>query len=179
MYITNAQVASFLNVVLSVLEQAVVDDIISAVEAYANNFCNRLFIVSGAQTEKFDGGKNTFFIKFPPINVITSVTVDGQVENPADVFNYKSHIKLASTPPLGNQNVVIVYTSAVTLPDDLKHALIRWAGQIFKSREDAGKDVSRVTVGSVSVDWLVQQTANSGIPDFVLNVLNKYKIEPL
>lgn len=179
MYIVNADVASFLNVTLSAPEQAVVDDIILAVEAYANNFCNRLFIVSGAQTEKFDGGKNTFFIKFPPINEVTSVTVDGHAENPADVFNYKSHIKLASTPLLGNQNVEIVYTSAVTLPDDLKHALIRWAGQIFKSREDAGKDVSRVTVGSVSVDWLAQQTANSGIPDFVVTVLNKYKIEPL
>lgn len=179
MYITNAQVASFLNVVLSVPEQAVADDIIAAVEAYANNFCNRLFIVSGAQTEKFDGGKNTFFIKFPPINAITSVTVDGHVENPADVFNYKSHIKLTSIPPLGNQNVVIVYTSAVTLPDDLKHALIRWAGQIFKSREDAGKDISRVTVGSVSVDWTPQQAVSSGVPDFVMNVLGKYKLETL
>lgn len=179
MYITNAQVASFLNVVLSVPEQAVVDDIIAAVEAYANNFCNRLFIVSGAQTEKFDGGKNTFFIKFPPINTVTSVTVDGNAENPTDVFNYKSHIKLASTPPLGNQNVVIVYTSAVTLPADLMHALIRWTAQIFKSREEAGKDANKVTVGSVSIEWLAQQAASLGIPDFVLNVLNKYKLETL
>lgn len=179
MYITNAQVASFLNVTLSAPEQAVVDDIILAVEAYANNFCNRLFIVSGAQTEKFDGGKNTFFIKFPPINAVTSVTVDGHVENPADVFNYKSYIKLAFAPLPGNQNVVIVYTSAVTLPDDLKHALIRWTAQIFKSREEAGKDASKVTVGSVSIEWLAQQVASLGIPDFVLNVLNKYKLETL
>lgn len=176
MYITNAEVASFLNVTFSPADQAVVDDIIAAVEAYANDYCNRLFIVSGNQTEKFDGGINAFFVKYPPINTIVSVTIDGSPYNLAGVFNYKSHVMLSTTPSSGNQNIVIVYTSAVTLPNDLKHALIRWAGQIFKSREDGGKDVSRVTVGSVSIDWLIKE---GGVPDFVLKVLNRYRLDPI
>jgi len=176
MYIVNTQVASFLNVTFTPAEQAVVDDIIAAVEEYANSYCNRLFIVSGNQTEKFDGGVSAFFVKYPPIDVIVSVTIDGSLYNPANVFNYKSHVKLQTNPLPRRQNVVIVYTSAVTLPDDLKHALIRWTAQIFKSREDAGKDVSRVTVGSVSIDWLVRQ---GGVPDFVQAVLNRYRLDPI
>lgn len=176
MYITNAQVASFLNLALSVPDQTVVDDIIAAVEAYANDYCNRLFIVSGNQTEKFDGGVDSFFVKYPPINTIVSVTVDGSAYNLSNVFNYKSYVKLLTRPLAGRQNVVIVYTSAVALPNDLKHAFIRWAGQIFKSREDGGKDVSRVTVGSVSIDWLIKE---GGVPDFVLKVLNRYRLDPI
>lgn len=176
MYIINAQVASFLNVTFTPTEQAVVDDIIAAVEEYANSYCNRLFIVSGNQTEKFDGGVDAFFVKYPPINIIVLVTVDGSLYNLADVVNYKSYVKLQTKPLTGSQNVVIVYTSSITLPNDLKHALIRWTSQIFKSREDGGKDVSRVTVGSVSIDWLVRQ---GGIPDFVQTVLNRYRLDPI
>lgn len=176
MYITNVQVASFLNVTFTPAEQAVVDDIIAAVEEYSNSYCNRLFVVSGNQTEKFDGGVNTFFVKYPPINTIVSVTIDGSSYNLTDVFNYKSYVKLQTKPLAGKQNVVIVYTSSITLPNDLKHALVRWTGQVFKSREDGGKDVSRVTVGSVSVDWLVRQ---GGIPDFVQAVLNRYRLDPI
>lgn len=176
MYITNAQVASFLNVTFTPADQAAVDDIVAAVEEYANSYCNRLFVVSGNQTEKFDGGVDAFFVKYPPINTIVSVTIDGSPYSLTDVFNYKSYVKLQTKLLAGRQNVVIVYTSGITLPNDLKHALIRWTGQIFKSREDGGKDVSRVTVGSVSIDWLIKE---GGIPDFVLKVLNRYRLDPI
>ncbi len=179
MYITNAQVANFLNVILDPAEQAVVDDIIAAVEAYANDYCNRLFIVSGNQTEKFDGGVNIFFPKYPPVDTITSFNVDGSVYDLADVLNYKTYIKTQTLVSLGFQNVEIKYQSAVSLPEDLKHALVRWAAEIFQSSNSAGKDISRFTAGSVTVEYESSGAdTNNAIPSFVREVFNRYRLDP-
>jgi hypothetical protein len=85
-------------------------------------------------------------------------------------------MKLASPAIDLPRTVVIVYrTSANAIPGDLKHALIRWVADIFKSQDDAGKTTARWSEGPVSVDYLVQD----GIPKFVEMVLNTYRLQPI
>jgi len=171
-YITYTDIETFLNLTLSASGQSLVNAIIPAVETFAENYCNRKWNISGNLTEYFDGGVDIFFPAYPPIAAIVSVEVDGSSYNLADVFNYKSYIKLESKAPLSNRNVKIVYTSAAILPDDVKHALVRWTSEIFKSSDDAGKTTQRVNVGSVNVEFLTQD----GIPKYVELVLNKYRL---
>jgi len=174
-YIVFQDVESFLNLTLSTNGQVLVNSLIPSIESFAESYCNRKWSVSGNQTEYFDGGTNTFFVKYPPINTIVSVDVDTYSYQLSDVYNYGSYVKMDSRAVRGNRNVKIVYTSAIGLPADLKHALIRWVSEIFKSSSDAGKTTSRVSVGSVNVEFLTQD----GIPKYVEMVLNKYRLAPM
>lgn len=175
MYITNSDVAKFLNISLTVSGQSLVDDLIAAVEKYAEDYCNRKWSVAGEQTELYDGNVDTFLVKYPPITSISSIKVNGDalIAN-TDYFNYSTYIKLKGKAIDLPQTVEIKYTSGVSLPADLKHALVRWTAEIFKSQEDAGKTISRYSIGSISVDFLNQD----GIPKFVEMVLNKYRLLP-
>lgn len=174
-YITNADIATYLNITLSANGETLVDSLIPAVEAFAESYCNRKFSVSGAQTETFDGGVDIFFPQATPVGSITSVTVDGTALTAGDSYNYGSYIRLGSPASSGYRNVVVVYTSAATPPADLKQALIQWIAQMFKESEDAGKTAKRVAFGSVSMDFLAQD----GMPKFVELVLNRYRLPVL
>lgn len=180
-YITKTDVANFLSVTLTPAQGDLLDnDIIPAVSRFSDEYCNRKFEVSGNQTEIFDGGVNAFFVKYPPIDTVISVTIDGSPYDLSNAHNYKSFIRLDTTPTLKPQNVVIVYTSAVSLPEDVKNALVRWAGEIFQSAESSGKDISRFSAGSVTVEYKNSGiNADNAMPPFVLDVLKRYRIEPL
>ncbi len=175
-YIAYTDVETFLNITLSAGGQTLVNAIISAIEAFVDDFCNRKWAVTGNQTEKFDGGTDTFFVKYPPITTIVSVKEDGATLDASDdYYNYGSYVKLAVAAVDKPQTVEIVYTSGATLPSDLKHAIVRWVSEIFKTQEDAGKTVSRVSTGALSVDFLTQD----GIPKYVEMVLKKYRLKPI
>ena len=171
-YATHADVASFLGVTLTSDEQTVVTGIISALQAYIDKAVNRSFEVSGNQTEVFDGNIDTFFVKAPPIATIVSVTVEGNPYDLSDVFSYGSYIKLASRAPSGHHNVTIVYSSAITVPADVKHAVVRWAGETFQTRDESGKTISRLSLGQYSVEYLTK----AGAPEFIELVLKRYRL---
>ncbi len=173
-YILYTDIQSFLNITLSAAGQTLVNDLIAAMEKFAEDYCNRKWSVTGAQTEKFDGNVDVFFVKYPPIASITSVKIDGTLLDTTDYFNYTHYVKLTGKAKDLPQTVEIIYTSGVTLPTDLKHALVRWVSEIFKTQEDAGKTVSRFTAGAISTDFLTQD----GIPKYVEMVLNKYRLRP-
>ncbi len=174
-YIVYQDIDKFLNITLTANGQTLVNELINAVEAFAEDYCNRKWSVTGAQTEKFDGNTDTFFVKYPPINTVTSVKEDGSTLTAnEDYYVYKTYVKFAVKAVDKLQTVEIVYTSAVALPNDLKHALVRWVSEIFKTQEDAGKTVSRISAGSISFDFLTQD----GIPKYVQMVLNKYRLSP-
>lgn len=177
-YITRTDIETFLNITLNSNGQALVDALIPAVEKYAEDFCERNWSTGASTdiTETFDGGTDMFFPRICPIASVQSVTINGSTYPLSNAYNYGSYIKLASPAIDLPRAVVIVYrTSANTVPNDLKHALIRWVADIFKSQDDAGKTTSRWSEGPVSVDYLVQD----GIPKFVEIVLNKYRLQPV
>lgn len=180
-YITKTDVANFLSVTLSSAQGDLLDnDIIPAVSRFADEYCNRKFEVSGNQSEAFDGGVNAFFVKYPPVDAIISVTIDGSPYNLSNAHNYKSFIRLDTTPTVKPQNVVIVYTSNVSLPEDVKHALVRWAAELFQSSSSAGKDIQRFSAGSVTIEYRNDNSlSRSALPSFVEAVLNRYRIEPV
>ncbi len=174
-YILYNDIQTFLNITLTTNGQTLVNELIAAAEAFAEDYCNRNWTVTGAQTEKFDGDTDTFFVKYPPINTVTSVKEDGSTLTAnEDYYVYKTYVKFAVKAVAKPQTVEIVYTSAVTLPNDLKHALVRWVSEIFQTQEQAGKTVSRISAGSISFDFLTQD----GIPKYVQMVLNKYRLSP-
>jgi len=176
MYITYSDVGNFLNITLNANGQAVVNPIIEAIEAFVERECNRKWSNDNNDiTEKFDGnGQDKFFVQQVPIASITSITVDGTPLAATDYFNYKSYIRvnwpLFSLP----QGVVILYKSAATsIPKDLKHGMIQWAAQLFKSHDDAGKVASRVTTGAgISVDYITKDA----VPLFMEQLIRAYRV---
>lgn len=180
-YLTDADVSNLLSITLTQAQKDLLNnDVIPAVSKYADDYCNRSFEITGEQTEIFDGGVNTFFPKYPPVNTITSFKVNGSAYNLADVLNYKSYLKTQTLTSPGFQNVEIKYQSAISLPEDLKHALVRWAAEIFQSSISAGKDISRFTAGSVTVEYESSDaSSDNALPSFVQEVLTRYRLEPV
>lgn len=178
-YITDTDVANFLDQSLTQAQKDLLNnDIIPAVSKYADDYCNRSFAISGEQIEIFDGGVNIFFPAYPPVDTINSFKVDGSEYELSAVYNYKTYIKTNSATRHGFKNVEIKYTSAITLPDDLKHALVRWAGEIFKSSTSAGKDISKFTAGSVSIEYENSGVgSDNAVPSFAKGVLDRYRLE--
>lgn len=176
-YIIYTDVQNFLEVTLTAAEQTVVNGLIAAFEAFIDDFCNRTWTKSSSTdiTEQFDGGVNTFLVKYPPIASVQSITIDGEIYDLSNVFNYGSYIKLATTPSQDFQNVVIIYrTSANAIPADLKQAIVRWVSEIFKTHKEAGKSLSRLSVGSISMEYTTQES----MPSYVKEVINKYRLPP-
>lgn len=171
-YIAKADVATLLNITLTPQGETLVDALIPAVEAYAESYCNRKWGNQANLTEYFDGGQRLYFVSNPPITTLTSIAIDGVTLLSPYYYNYGSYIRLADAASVGYRNVVITYTSNQGVPNDLKHALIRWVAQIFKAAEDGGKVGKRVQIGTVEIDYLV----TSEIPEFVQKVLDRYQL---
>ena len=177
-YITHADVETFLNITLNSSGESTVDAIIPAVEAYAERYTNRTFSQTTQKTQLFDGGADTFFPSNVPIDLEedVTVTIEGTAVDSTEIFVYPTYIKLGFLVGRGNRTVSITYTPAETLPADLKHALIRWTAEIFKSSEDAGKTIKRARVGDqVEMEFLTQD----GVPAYVQNVLDAYRLPNL
>lgn len=176
-YIAKTDVETFLNITLTANGQALVDVLIAAIEAYVDRECNRTWTKGSGDniTETFDGGTDIFFTQ-NPVASIQSFTINGSAYDLNNIYNYGSYLKTKSIVGTNPREIVIVYrTSANTIPPDLKHAIIRWVAEIFKSQDDAGKVASRVTSGPVSVEYLTQD----GIPKFVEDVIKHYRLYPM
>lgn len=175
-YFARTDVESFLNVTLTTPQgQNLVDMLIPALEARANRHCNRRWAVSGQQVETFDGGQQTYFPSISPIGSVASITVDGTTLSTSEYFVYSGYIRLDYPAIRGNRNVVITYTANVALPEDVKLALVQWAATIFKSAQDAGMLAKRVKFGQADVEYLLRD----GMPQFVKDVLDSYRLPPV
>jgi hypothetical protein len=178
-YLAYTDLEAFLNITLAAGGVSLANAIIAGISAYVDRYCNRTWTnTSNTEiTETFDGGVDTFFVENPPIASVVSVTEDGDTLSLADedYYVYDTYVKFPVKAFSGNQSVVIKYkTSATTIPADLKHALIQWASQIFKSQSDGGKVATRVSSGPVAVEFV----AKDGVPQFVQMVLDAYRLTP-
>lgn len=178
-YIAKTDIETFLNITLQTQGENIVNAIIPAIQALVNNYCNRSWDHASNDeiTEKFDGGEVSYFVKNPPIASVVTLTVDGTVytEN-SDFYVYDDYIRLSARASNFPKAVVIKYkTSATTVPADVKHAMVQWVAQLFKSQSDAGKVVSRVSAGTVSYDYMTR----ADMPDFVRMVLNQYRVSTI
>jgi hypothetical protein len=177
-YIAKTDIETFLNITLATNGETLVTALITALDAFADSYCNRTWTnTSNTEiTELHDGGTDTFFPANPPIASITSVKVDGVLYDSSSIYNYGSYVLLSTKVNYGYQNIEIKYkTSATAIPADLKHALVQWVSQIFKSQSDAGKVVSKVSTGPVNIEYLTKD----GIPQFVQIMLDKYRLTPV
>ncbi len=176
-YIVNTDVGKYLNITLTTDGQALVDSLIAAVDAYIDSYCNRTWTINSTTNivETFDGNIDTLFPK-QHVKTIVSITENGQALDTSKYWNYGSYIKLAHTAIDLPQTIVLTYkTDDNALPIDLKQAEIQWVADMFKSANDAGKVTSRVSMGPIGVDFLVQD----GIPKFVAMIITKYRLQPV
>lgn len=190
MYITYSDIETYLGITLTAPQQAQVTAIIEGLEAFINTYCNRQFTV-GNYVETYDGNTDTFTIANPPVTAINSITVDGSAVDNADIYNYGSFIRLAGKAGAGLLNVAIDYEGGLAFPDDLKFALIQWTANEYQAIGSGGQDVESVQIGQVSINYDTSSnnessTSNSvfgkdggGLPPYVANVLEKYKLEPM
>lgn len=183
-YATYTDIEAFLNITLTAGGQSLVTTLIAEINAFVDNYCNRTWTKEASEdiTETFDGGTDKYFVDYPPIASVTSVTTgitssySGDVlsEDDDEFYVYDTYVRLAVPASNTPRSVQIVYrTSATALPADLKLAIVRWVAEIFKSQDSAGKSVKRVTTGPMTVEYLTKD----GIPDYVLRVLNRYKLK--
>ena len=173
-YIDSTDIENFLGLDLQTNGQTQVDALIPAIEAYFERQCNRKWSYSGNQVETFDGNTDTFFVKAPPIASVVSITDDGLAISTDDIYAYDSYIKLGYRTTNKRRCVVITYTTDATLPADVKHAMVRWVAQIYKEAKDAGKPVSRVSMGPMSVEFTAKE-----VPQFVKDVIAAHRLRPV
>jgi hypothetical protein len=189
--ITKTQVAEYLNITLTAPQIAILDnEILPSISQYVRSYCNRSFDTSGTEfTEAFDGGFPTFFVKEIPITSITHVKVDTDPISSDDYVNKISYVQLKYIPFKGFNNVEIKYKSGQALPADMKFALIQWASELLgESGDDTGisssDEIKRFTAGSVSIEYRDDpgeaSTLAGGVfvPGYVLDVINRYRVEP-
>jgi hypothetical protein len=174
-YVARSDIETFLNITLNTNGQNTVDAIIPAIEAFVDDYTNRTWTKASGDNiiETYDGGQTLYLPKITPIASVQSIVIDGTTLSTDDYYVYEDYIRLAEKASSGYRNVVITYrTSANSAPADLKHSIVRWVSEIFKSQDSGGKTVSRVTMGPMTIDYLTKD----GIPAYVEKVLNKYRI---
>lgn len=185
-YVTLTDIQNYLGITLTGNGQNVVNALIPNLSFALDNYCNRTWTNTQGQniTELFDAGTDTFFVSQPDIDQVISVSVGGVPWSSNYIFNYKTHVRLYTSPqtilllnPVRFQAVQIVYTSlAYALPADAKQALIMWIAQAFQQSSDAGRSPNRVTTGSVTVEF---NPENLAMPKFVRAILDNYRLTPI
>lgn len=193
-YITKAELEAYSGITLTDNGVALFNLLLPSMQEMIDNYCERSWNFSNPVIETFDaiqGGASpyptdTFFVKYPSVTAINSITIGGQVWDLTYAYNYKTHIKLSINPqpillvnPLGFQSVVISYNSdsAGALPSPVKLALIEWVARKMQTATDAGKEAAQVQTGTVSVRY--KEDKVGGIPDFVRVVLDSYRLMPI
>ena len=173
-YLTNENVADFLNITLEAAGAALVDDIIASLSAYVDGATGRTWS-TGASTdivEKFDGGGSQFVVSKAPINTVSSVKVDGVTLTADEYYVYGYMVRTDRFTSPGFLNVEITYrTTATTIPADLKHALLQWVAQVFKASTDGGKIATRFSSGPVSMDFAVKE----GVPELMQVMIARHR----
>lgn len=179
-YISPSDVAVFTNTTLEANGTAFLTAVIPALEAAIESAANRTWSITAGQTETFDGGVTRLFPKHTPISEVTSLTVNGNpLTQNTDFYVMPSYIRLAYTVTSGIQNVVLTYTPAETVPADVKLALTRWAALLItqenNSATDAAGPVQKIEMGPMSVQYATRQLINDPLPDFVAEVVARYR----
>lgn len=176
-YITNTDVATYLDIELSENAKPIVDSLINAVEETVDNYTGRTWKNDTSNiTEKFDGGVNKFFVAKPTIDTIVSVNVNGSAFDLSSVYNYGTYILLDGVVSRGYQNVEITYTTKAVgdaLPKSIKQAVTQWVAEQFKAAEDAGRLATEVVTGPMRVMF---KSSEDDMPDYVRRVLDQYKL---
>jgi hypothetical protein len=175
-YLTTSDIESFLNITLEPDGVTLVQAIIDALSEYVDDYCGRTWTY-GADTEiteVFDADSSIIKPEAVPVASIVSVTDNGNEIDSEVIYNYGNYIRIDTGLSGKYRAITLVYkTAATTIPKPLKHALVQWAAQIFKSQADAGKEVTRVNSGPVSVDYA---RSNAGVPEFVQLIMKKYRL---
>lgn len=175
-YLLYTDVENFLNITLEAPGQSVVNEIILALTEYVDSYCNRTWSYGDDDeiTETFDADSQIIRPIAVPVSEVISLTDDGVEIDSSLIYNYRTFLKIGAVLSGLPQGLELTYaTSANVLPKDLKQALVMWAGQIFKSSTDGGKDVTRLSAGSVSVDYVASK---EGVPPYVQNAMRKYRL---
>jgi hypothetical protein len=136
-YIEQADVESYLGADLSDSNQKTFDLLLPLLQDTIDTYCNRSWNFTNPVTETFDAiqdgaapyASTTFFVKYPSITAINSVTIGGSPWDLTYAFNYKTHVKLQTGPgsfllptPLGYQASPLATTQ---MPPRTRHGRLK------------------------------------------------------
>lgn len=178
-YITQADVEAYLGVDLTPNGIATFELMQPLLQDAIDTYCNRSWNFENPVEETFDisdGTTGLFYVKYPDISAINSISVDGSAIDLTTISNNTARVKFT---PYGSQTVVISYNSAAAQnpPKAIKLAFIQWMARMIQTAPDAGRDVAQTQAGTVSVRYA--QDKQPDMPDFVRMVLDKYRLPPI
>jgi hypothetical protein len=185
-YISNSDIEAYLQKDLTTAQENAVALLIPLLQSLIDTYCGRTWDFTNPVTETFDAGTNVFFVSKPNITAINSVTIGGQAWELSSAFNYKTHVRLSTSPgglflpnPSGLQSVTISYNSdaAQNVPKPIKLAFLEWISRKLKAAPAGGREVVQTQAGSVSVRYSEEKV--NEIPDFVKMVLDVYRLTPV
>lgn len=174
-YVETTDIETFLNITLEPNGETLVEALIEAVSEYVDNYCGRTWSHDEDDEieETFDGDSSMLVPTAVPVAEVLSITDNGSEISSENIYNFGTYVKVDVILSGYYRSVVMTYkTAATSIPKDLKHALVQWVAQIFKAQSDAGKVASRISTGSVSVDYATRD----GIPKFVEDIMRKYRL---
>lgn len=181
LYITQPDLEGYLGSPLSDKATLTFETLLPLLQDAIDTYCNRSWNFTNPVTETFDisdSSTGIFYVKYPDISAINSVSVDGGAVNLNTISNNTSRVKFLSSP-YGSQSVVISYNSdaAQNPPKAIKLALLDWLAQKIQTAPQGGRDVVQVQTGSVSVRYAENKT--NEMPDTVKMILDRYRLPPI
>ncbi len=182
-YTTKTQIENYGLITIDASFDDQIDDWISSIEAFIDNFTGRSFVAGSVEEERlFDGdGSDTLLID--DALLITAIEFsDEELDEDAVWYEYpandfpKTKIVYAGIFPLGNQNIKIIGTFGFSTeaPDDIQLAATVLVTGIITYGKAAGKgDVRSKTIGRYTVAY----STAKGWQDFnrAMGILNGYK----
>lgn len=126
---------------------------------------------TGIVTEYFDAPALTILPKYAVSSVQQLAASDEVLTENEDYFVDEMMIRFNYQVTGEKRSIALQYIGVSTLPPDVKLALIEWVVLKLNNRSSAGKAVKRLSIGTYSADYAVDENA---IPAEVTSVLDQY-----
>lgn len=184
--LTYTDIANLVGKTLTATEQNVITDLITSIELFICNQTNRQFKYSGmTYYETVDAGKFEYLTANFPINVISKITVDGNIKYQVDgvnnvltlgtdLFVYEDHIRITQLIPSAidnSQAMKIYYSISQFWGADVTLAIKRLVADLFLSKEYGTKGVTSIGIsGGLNLSF-----DNISIANYLKAIINQYR----
>ncbi len=185
--VTYSDVGNFINKKFNSQEQTLIAFLISACETLIARETGRNFAYSNVlYYEDLVAGTNLYKFRNTPVLEINKILLDNviqyEVEGNSNIYTlnidftpYTDSIYFYTIPTSlirSSNGLRIYYTIEKFWGDDVKLAIMQWVGEIFLSRDYAGKKINSINSNGVSVSF-------NSAPDYVKDIIASYTIANL
>jgi len=180
MTITTAKIKTYLGITVTTYD-TLLDSLATAVSAFMESYCNRIFDEATYTQEIYSGGKNIIFLKHYPVIIFTKLEYkSGSNSNPTwteyteDDYDLVDNRKLIKNSNFvsGINNIRATYSAGyATLPYEIEQLAIELIARKYNQRKSDG--MNNESAEGASLDW------NRTITKEQKMILNKYRKKTL